>query len=168
MCSRAIGANKLVGSVLPLPGSGLESPLSFSVKFNAGGCGTFLQLFFPLLAYSRASITNPPPPAAQGTLSCSVNTFLNSSTGVFRMAHEGNISNTAFVDPNDPSVVYVAQPTFAEMPPPSAPPVGVVSDEATAASIAMPVGRPVQHERYMDDPSTQPSAPPLTAYSYAL
>uniref|UniRef100_A0A7S3CYA5 GRAM domain-containing protein n=1 Tax=Palpitomonas bilix TaxID=652834 RepID=A0A7S3CYA5_9EUKA len=48
------GANKLVGVVQALPGSGLIEGLSFTIKFNDGGCGTFLGLFHPLVAYARA------------------------------------------------------------------------------------------------------------------
>lgn len=87
------GANYLEGQVAPVPGRGLNGTTSFTLAFHRGGCQTFLRVFFALMdqyrrrdAAARAAWMAPP----------AVQTFL--------------AEQAAYVDPSDPSRVFVAQP----------------------------------------------------------
>eukprot|EP00922_Rhytidocystis_sp_ex-Travisia-forbesii_P011084 GHVS01016241.1.p1 GENE.GHVS01016241.1~~GHVS01016241.1.p1 ORF type:complete len:144 (+),score=27.76 GHVS01016241.1:570-1001(+) len=87
------------GKVDPLIGAenALAGTSSWYLTFNRGGCGTFLNLFFRLhLEATRNASWTPTP---------DLTTQLAQGTGA------------AFVDPNDPSIVYLTQPL------PSAPPI---------------------------------------------
>mmetsp|Transcript_40653 Transcript_40653/g.71547 ORF Transcript_40653/g.71547 Transcript_40653/m.71547 type:complete len:219 (+) Transcript_40653:42-698(+) len=110
------GANYLTGLTEPEADDG--GPLSgghtsFSLTFNAGGCGTFLPLFFKLMTDVRQQMAQ------------------SAAAGVAQAAQEGRLNQVAFVDPSDPSVLYLSQPTAApgtqertnfEVDAPSAPP----------------------------------------------
>merc|ERR1712146_49694 len=82
------------GHTSPLPGDGAPlagGPSKFSLTFNHGGCGTFLPLFFKLMVEVQ--------PSAQAATS--------------QAAQDGRLSQVAYVDPSDPSVLYLTQPTAA-------------------------------------------------------
>merc|ERR1712187_752581 len=64
-----------------------------SLTFNSGGCGTFLPLFYQLLA--------------------DIQEKRERSGTVAQAAQSGNLRQVAFVDPSDPSVLYLSQPTAA-------------------------------------------------------
>lgn len=110
------GANYLSGTITPVDLSDTSSPLvggrtSFSLTFNSGGCGTFLPLYFRLLSEAQER---------------SGNASLAEAAQAGRLQQE-----VAFVDPSDPSVLYLSQPTAApnsqestpfDMAPASAPP----------------------------------------------
>eukprot|EP00930_Biecheleria_cincta_P076790 TRINITY_DN64008_c0_g1_i1.p1 TRINITY_DN64008_c0_g1~~TRINITY_DN64008_c0_g1_i1.p1 ORF type:complete len:242 (-),score=33.83 TRINITY_DN64008_c0_g1_i1:102-776(-) len=112
------GANYLTGATKPAPGTEADpmaAPLIggdtlFYLTFRSGGCNTFLPLLFQLLADVQAS-------QPQGS--------------VAQAAQEGRLNQVAYVDPSDPSVLYLSQPTAVpgsqqstafEIEAPSAPP----------------------------------------------
>ncbi|OEH77538.1 hypothetical protein cyc_02604 [Cyclospora cayetanensis] len=84
------GANYIEGTVHPKQEA--ESPLqgtsTWSLTFNAGGCGTFINIFFRI--WRQARNHQQPDDALVQQLQ-------------FGAA-------AAFVDPSDPSIVYVSQP----------------------------------------------------------
>jgi hypothetical protein len=94
------GANSLVGRVAPVPGRGLEAPAPFQIFFYKGGCGTFLRVLFHFLGtyremdeVARAAFFAPQNMQAQ------MPTF------------------QAFVDPSDPSRLFLSQPPGVAPPP---------------------------------------------------
>jgi len=89
------GANNLTGSSPPLDGSGLSDSIKWKVTFNNGGVGTFLPLFFRLLNEMRQRMSQPHAATATATLS---------------PLDAQQILHAAYVDPNDPSKLYVSQP----------------------------------------------------------
>lgn len=100
------GANHLDFSVACVPGRELQSagPIKVSLTFNEGGCNRFLRVFFALVERNRAAVASAAAAAA-----------LQAPLG---WAAELE----AFVDPSDPSVIYVtAAPASAAPQPPPAP-----------------------------------------------
>eukprot|EP00922_Rhytidocystis_sp_ex-Travisia-forbesii_P066113 GHVS01098179.1.p1 GENE.GHVS01098179.1~~GHVS01098179.1.p1 ORF type:complete len:225 (-),score=25.65 GHVS01098179.1:172-846(-) len=98
------GANYMKGKVDPLVGAenALPGTTTWHLTFNKGGCGTFLNLFFRLhLEATRNAGWTPTP---------DLTTQLAQGTGA------------AFVDPNDPSIVYLTQPVPSAPPPTGSPP----------------------------------------------
>mmetsp|Transcript_41075 Transcript_41075/g.114160 ORF Transcript_41075/g.114160 Transcript_41075/m.114160 type:complete len:222 (-) Transcript_41075:100-765(-) len=96
------GANYLEGGAVPAENAAPEAaailgtaPAPFSLTFNCGGCGTFLPLFFKLMA----EVQERQQQAA--------------ASGVVQAAQEGRLNQVAYVDPSDPSVLYLSQPTAA-------------------------------------------------------
>jgi len=92
------GANYLSGQVRPSDTDPASAPLGgipapWSLTFNEGGCGTFLGLWYNILA-EHAQASEAPGPLAQA-------------------AEQGNLNNVAYVDPSDPSVLYLSQPAAA-------------------------------------------------------
>jgi len=87
------GANNLSGVSPPLEGTGLEENIKWYLYFNNGGVGTFLPLFFRLLTEMRTRMGQPNASPAQA--------FSESDTQ--------QIVQAAFVDPNDPSKLYVSR-----------------------------------------------------------
>jgi hypothetical protein len=105
------GANALEGTVAPVPGRGLDRPARFRLAFNEGGCGTFLHVFFGLIERHRKA--DEEARRAFFTAPRAVETFI----------HE----QQAYVDPSDPSILFIVQPaaaavqpTYAAPPPTSA------------------------------------------------
>ena len=88
------GANNLTGSSPPLEGSGLAATIKWKISFNNGGVGTFLPLFFRLLNEMRQRMSQPQTTAASALTSVDAQ----------------QIMHAAYVDPNDPSKLYVSQP----------------------------------------------------------
>mmetsp|Transcript_20796 Transcript_20796/g.48235 ORF Transcript_20796/g.48235 Transcript_20796/m.48235 type:complete len:226 (-) Transcript_20796:108-785(-) len=87
------GANYLEGQIT---GENLDasSPLaggytSWSLTFRAGGCGTFLPIFYKLLHEIEAS---------------------GEDNALTKAARQGRLNQVAFVDPSDPSTLFVTQP----------------------------------------------------------
>eukprot|EP00743_Colponemidia_sp_Colp-15_P008199 GILK01008891.1.p1 GENE.GILK01008891.1~~GILK01008891.1.p1 ORF type:complete len:275 (-),score=25.50 GILK01008891.1:49-873(-) len=89
------GANNMTFRVEPLWGS-IPAPAEVKLTFKEGGCGTFLPLFFTLIEQIRTSIASQRPAAPDPRFVDAVRT--------------GNIRNVAYIDPSDPSVVYISQP----------------------------------------------------------
>jgi len=94
------GANNMTGVVLPVVELGLRVPARWRIAFRQGGVGVFLPVFLQLMQEFRRA-------AAQA--------------GAWQGAGDGGVmgrlvshmAQQAFVDPNDPSVVFVSQPAFA-------------------------------------------------------
>ena len=91
------GANNLTGKVQPIVGGGLPGPATFKLTFKEGGCGTFLYFY---LRARREVMTGG---GRLGSLAASGNLRTESA---------------AYVDPNDPTVIFVVQPavTVADVP----------------------------------------------------
>jgi len=100
------GCNHLYGHVWPVgeglgPG-GSSPPHQYRLYFKEGGAGTLLPIYFNLLFRARpnqddslaSKAQQPPPPA--------------SFAEVDKMVH------TAFVDPSDPTKVFLSQPVEEE------------------------------------------------------
>ncbi|OMJ86965.1 hypothetical protein SteCoe_11438 [Stentor coeruleus] len=88
------GANYISGSVKPLYNL-IPCNAKFKFWFMSGGTGTFLPMFYGIvdqIRRRRANGSNGPDPR-----------FVESVAS-------GNIQNVAYVDPNDPSVIFVLQP----------------------------------------------------------
>eukprot|EP00386_Alphamonas_edax_P005451 GDKI01017563.1.p1 GENE.GDKI01017563.1~~GDKI01017563.1.p1 ORF type:complete len:343 (-),score=84.63 GDKI01017563.1:160-1188(-) len=89
------GANYLEGKIAPNmeAGNPITGTATFYLTFNKGGCGTFLPMFFRLMGdIERAHAPNPQ---------------------FMQQVSSGHLNNIAYVDPNDPSVLYISQPTPA-------------------------------------------------------
>jgi len=91
------GANNLSGSSPPLEGTGLTETIKWALYFNNGGVGTFLPLFFRLIQDMRARMS--PMQSAQP----------QEPRGLSETDTQ-QLMQAAFVDPNDPSKLYVSQP----------------------------------------------------------
>ena len=90
------GANNLTGTSPPLEGGDLTEPIKWRLAFNNGGVGTFLPLFFRILSEMRRRMLQQSAPAAVAE--------------AFTPAEAQQIVHAAFVDPSDPSKLYVSQP----------------------------------------------------------
>lgn len=95
------GANYLKGNAFPDNDAPAEAcillegqPAPFSLTFNCGGCGTFLPLFFQLMHEVKDKQEQ-------------------NNTGLAQAAQEGRLGQVAYVDPSDPSVLYLSQPKAA-------------------------------------------------------
>eukprot|EP00929_Paragymnodinium_shiwhaense_P030098 TRINITY_DN17113_c0_g1_i1.p1 TRINITY_DN17113_c0_g1~~TRINITY_DN17113_c0_g1_i1.p1 ORF type:complete len:218 (+),score=42.52 TRINITY_DN17113_c0_g1_i1:120-773(+) len=86
------GANYLGGVAHPVEeGSIVDGGADFALTFNNGGCGTFLSLFYKLLA--------------------EIEEQRDEQESISNAAKDGRLNQVAFVDPSDPSVLYLSQPT---------------------------------------------------------
>lgn len=93
-----LGANYLQGVIAPVPGRGLTAPTQWYVTFNDGGCGTFLNVFWPVMgAIKDAAVRD--------------RFFANASSFIAEQA--------AYVDPSDTSVLYITQPATQFAPTPT-------------------------------------------------
>lgn len=88
-------ANNLTGSNPPLDGSGFDADISWCVSFKNGGVGTFLPFYFRLLTEMRRRLSQPQ--AAAGTPTPPTAEEMQS------------IVQAAFVDPSDPTRLFVPQ-----------------------------------------------------------
>jgi len=125
------GANNLTGTVQPIVGGGLPGPATFKLTFREGGCGTFLHFFFRAIREIRGG---------RGVLGGLA------STGALRT------ESAAFVDPNDPTVIFIVQPSVpvAEIP------VESYGPRATAVVVVAPPDRyPVAEEVVVDEKGRQ-------------
>lgn len=87
------GANNLTGTSPPLDGSGFNEDIKWCISFNNGGVGTFLPLYFRLLAEMRQRMTQEVAPNAPVHSNVEVQTMLQA----------------AYVDPSDPTKLFVPQ-----------------------------------------------------------
>jgi hypothetical protein len=101
------GANYLEGIVKPTD-SFLVQPAKWSLQFRSGGCGTFLSVFYRLLGDQ---------PRKQELV---------------RAVNSGDVSRVAFVDPSDPSKIFVTQPPKPKEPANNAPRLVPISSGARA------------------------------------
>ena len=92
-----------MGRVAPVPGRGLEAPAPFQIYFFKGGCGTFLRVLFHFLGTYREMDAN-----ARAAFLAPANMHVQMPT------------LQAFVDPSDPSRLFLSQPPApaAAAPPP--------------------------------------------------
>eukprot|EP00301_Raphidiophrys_heterophryoidea_P025007 c8284_g1_i1.p1 GENE.c8284_g1_i1~~c8284_g1_i1.p1 ORF type:complete len:213 (-),score=54.03 c8284_g1_i1:802-1389(-) len=102
------GCNNLAFRLSPIPGGGLSSTCEMKLEFRDGGAGTFLEVFIRSLGAMRETLAGGSPISnhVQHPFSQSVS--------------NGTFVATMYTDPNDPSTLYMAQPSPSH-PPPSAP-----------------------------------------------
>jgi hypothetical protein len=93
------GANNMTGTSEPLPG-GLTDEIKWTLTFKEGGVGTFLPLFFRLVQEMRRRM-------AQESQSQYEHSFAAPPVAQQVVQH---IIGAAYVDPNDPTKLYVSQP----------------------------------------------------------
>ena len=92
------GANNLSGTTPPLAGStGLADDINWKIAFNNGGAGTFLHIFFRLLVEMRQRMAAP---AAEMVYEHNVQQNLPQAVVT-------QVVQAAFVDPSDPTKLYV-------------------------------------------------------------
>eukprot|EP00798_Chlamydomonas_sp_ICE-L_P008155 gene8155-1408_t len=132
------GCNNLSGQVWPAvsgggPGGALP-PHDFKIYFKEGGIGTFYPLYYTLTERAKQSFAGPS--AAQSA---------PAQPNPAQFA-EGLVSR-AFVDPNDPSTIYLSQPVDESLRLPTAP--------KYAANYG-------EDESYLSMDPGAPSAPPMS------
>jgi hypothetical protein len=88
------GSNYIKGVVKPLfnliPGN-----IEFKIWFTEGGCGTFVPSFLNLAGSVKKS----------GTI----------DQKIINMVSSGLFAKSAYIDPNDPSVIYLEQPQVVKI-----------------------------------------------------
>ena len=89
------GANYIHGTCKPLLNS-LPGDINFKIWFMTGGCGTFAPAYLKMVASCRRNRGRGAEPSAY-------NSYQNA--GQRKMA---------YIDPNDPSVIYLQQPEIAQ------------------------------------------------------
>jgi hypothetical protein len=100
-CQPIFGANYLKGVVAPVPTRGLAAPSKFRLYFSQGGCTTFLNFFFKIM--EKYKVADEMARTA----------FLESQRAVQSWVAD----QQAYVDPSDPSVIFVTQPAAVEAQP---------------------------------------------------
>lgn len=88
------GANYISGRVMPLYNL-IPLPATFKFWFMSGGTGTFLPMFYNIVEQirkRRGSGSHGPDPRFVACVAA------------------GNLNSVAYVDPNDPSVIFIEQP----------------------------------------------------------
>jgi len=98
------GANNLSGMSPPL-GSELTDAIKWTIYFKEGGVGTFLPVFFRLVTEMRHRMQQPE--------SGGHNSFNYEGSASIPQAVCQQIVGAAYVDPNDPTKLYVSQPSAA-------------------------------------------------------
>lgn len=107
------GANYLQGFVSCLRGMGLQGASKFKLTFRNGGAGVFLHYFFALIEQYRiasdaaraAMLASMAPPGPGGAGGGGVHAYAVPPPGAAIVA-----PRPAYVDPSDPSVVFLTQP----------------------------------------------------------
>lgn len=94
--------NYLKGVVQPLDGGGLSAPASFKLYFKEGA-GTFLGVFFRVLGAVR-----------QAELDAQAEEEEHAQAQLVQRLEDVRRAAPAFVDPSDPSVVFVVRDDEAE------------------------------------------------------
>ena len=88
------GANYIKGTCKPL--INLPGNVNFKIWFMSGGCGTFAPAYLKMVYSMR----------------------MNRNRGIDqqmqRNIESGNFGKTAYIDPNDPSVIYLQQPQVVQ------------------------------------------------------
>lgn len=115
------GANNLSGKVQAIANSaaGVTGVIQFKLYFNEGGCATFLRAFFNSMEQIRR-IPTAVPVASEFT----------------QAAVSGAFAQAAFVDPSDPSTVYVSQPAVQAVP------IEAYPQNNLPVATAVPAGQP--------------------------
>ena len=93
------GANNMTGTSEPLPG-GLTDEIKWTLTFKEGGVGTFLPLFFRLVHEMRRRMAQESQPQYEH----------NFAAPPVAQQVVQQIIGAAYVDPNDPTKLYVSQP----------------------------------------------------------
>ena len=88
------GANYLHGKCRPLLNS-LPGMINFKIWLMTGGCGTLAPAYLRMVKSSRAN-------SGRGVQQSVIN------------AYQGPTTNSAYIDPNDPSIIYLQQPAVAQ------------------------------------------------------
>lgn len=126
------GANNLSGKVQAIANeaAGVTGTVQVKLYFNEGGCATFLRVFFNAMDQIRR-IPTAVPVASEFT----------------QAVASGSFVQAAFVDPSDPSTVYVSQPVQQATPIAAYPEnnlvVNAVAVEPSGQAYAMPVATAV-------------------------
>jgi len=89
-------ANNMTGTNPPLDGSECQQDIKWCLSFNEGGVGTFLPVFFRLLHEMRARMAAP---SAEPS---------SADAAPMPQAIATQIVQAAFVDPSDPTKLYVS------------------------------------------------------------
>ena len=89
------GANYLYGDCQPLLNS-LPGKISFKIWLMNGGCGTLAPAYLKMVKSCRAN-------SGRGAQQSVINSYQSKNKG-----------KTAYIDPNDPSVIYLQQPEVAQ------------------------------------------------------
>merc|ERR1712174_118200 len=84
--------------------NGHQPPHKIKLYLKLGGCGTLLPLLFRLLEVTRIEQRRAAAAAHQAQCPEVVNNVLTQVSEVHK------IVNTAYIDPNDPTTIYVTQP----------------------------------------------------------
>ena len=147
------GANYIHGTCQPLLNS-LPGEINFKIWFMTGGCGTFAPAYLKMVASCRRNRGRGAEPSAY-------NSYQNA--GQRKMA---------YIDPNDPSVIYLQQPEIAQninynpfgqyQPIPQGPPMQVGPQQMAPQSYQpqpMPQQPPYQQPPYQQPPYQQPPYP---------
>ena len=88
------GANHIKGTCKPL--INLPGNVNFKIWFMSGGCGTFAPAYLKMVYSMR------------------VNRNRGIDQQIQRNIESGNYGKTAYIDPNDPSVIYLQQPQIVQ------------------------------------------------------
>jgi len=86
--------------------SGSLPPHDLKLYLKEGGCGTLLPFFFRLMEQARAQQMNQPTQPAQS--------YPSSFAPPSAKPNFQKMVETAYIDPNDPTTVYVSQPVGQE------------------------------------------------------
>ena len=89
------GSTYLMGSTAPYQNL-LPGHCHFKLWFKNGGCDTFINNLSKILKEVRKHNNN-------------IQSFIQNS-GLYNDLRNGNFQNKAFVDPNDPSKIFVEHP----------------------------------------------------------
>lgn len=90
------GANNMTGVSPPLEGGGLTEDIKWCLSFKDGGVGTFLPLFFRLLMEMRSRMAAPA-------------NYAHTEQAAIPQVVAQQIVGAAYVDPSDPTKLYVSQ-----------------------------------------------------------
>jgi len=101
------GANNLTGVSPPLPGSACDgADIHWCLSFQDGGVGTFLPIFFGLLAEMRSRLEAERSGAAGAAAGGSTEVPTAFAVAVPETA-VAEVVRAAYVDPSDPTKLYV-------------------------------------------------------------
>jgi len=144
------GANYIHGTCKPLLNS-LPGDINFKIWFMTGGCGTFAPAYLKMVA------------------SCKRNRGRGAEQSVINSYQNAGQRKTAYIDPNDPSVIYLQQPEVAQninynpfgqyQPIPQGPPMQV-GPQQPPYHPQQPPYQPQQPPYQPQQPPYQPQQPP--------
>ena len=99
------GCNNLSFCCNPIDGGANPAPHKVKLYLTQGGCGTLLPMLWRLLELTRQELMRVEQQRRASQYPTVVYSHDNFLPQVQQMA-----TNTAYVDPNDPSTIYVTQP----------------------------------------------------------